>query len=81
MDFQSSDSKDLTVCTKSSIICFCRQLETVLFTFQQTYTSSLPKSLLLGVHQRGVHLIEAKTFVSVFVLPCEPGIARIFEYL
>ena len=32
--------------------------------FQQTYTSSLPKSLLLGVHQRGLHLIEAKSFVS-----------------
>ncbi|KAL4238111.1 hypothetical protein ACF0H5_002823 [Mactra antiquata] len=32
------------------------------FEISQSYTSSLPKSLLMAVEQKGVHLLEAKTF-------------------
>ncbi|XP_045181128.2 myosin-I heavy chain-like isoform X2 [Mercenaria mercenaria] len=32
------------------------------FDISQSYTSSLPKTLLLAVEQRGVHLLETKTF-------------------
>ncbi|XP_052766932.1 myosin-I heavy chain-like isoform X3 [Mya arenaria] len=35
------------------------------FQIGQSYTSSLPKSMLLAVDQRGVHLLEAKTFKSI----------------
>ncbi|KAL3874589.1 hypothetical protein ACJMK2_037577 [Sinanodonta woodiana] len=33
-----------------------------IFEVSQNYTSSLPKTLLLAVHERGVHLLEQKTF-------------------
>ncbi|CAG5127788.1 unnamed protein product, partial [Candidula unifasciata] len=35
---------------------------TTVFAVSQTYTSTLPKNLQLGVHQRGIYLLEVETF-------------------
>ena len=42
-------------------------LDNVIFflTFQQTYTATLPKTLFLAINQKGVSLLEIKSFVSI----------------
>ncbi|ESO93643.1 hypothetical protein LOTGIDRAFT_119149, partial [Lottia gigantea] len=39
------------------------------FEIGQTYTSMLPKNLLLAVHQKGIHLLETKTFKVLGAYP------------